>query len=1182
VTTIGYATLQIIPSLDGVSKSVEKQLGGALDGKKFGKSFGKDIASGVKASEADVKRAMDAYSKLYDKQADALGKVKTAQAQLNAVQKSGNEARIVAATERVEKAKRDEARALRDARDGYREYESAAKRAANAGDGVGGGLLDKLKGLGGKGTSAGSEAAAGFVDGFGGPIAALGTKAGPIGLALAAAAGLALVSGGIIAKNVLAGMEQEQQSANVAAKLGLSPQQMKPIAEASAQAYASNFGESVAANMDTARAAIQSGLLDPNATKADVQAMVQQLSTVSDVMGEEIPATARAAQQAIRTGLAGNATQAFDLFTKAQQSGLNVSEDFLDTITEYGTQFRKLGLSGPEAIGLINQAVKGGARDTDVAADALKEFSIRAVDGSKTTVDGFTSIGLNADDMAAKFAQGGQSAHDAFGQVLTAVRDIHDPVEQSRVAVELFGTQAEDLGGALSTFDLSHAVDQLGAVDGAAQRASDTMGNTATGSVESAKRSIEVAADGMQKSLADAFGPGLEQAAAWVSAHQGEITGFFETAANVATEFGGAVLGLGGAITQGMGVVVGAIGDTVGFVLDGFETLLGGASRVAAAFGADGLASDLRDASTELGVVSDQFHGWGEGMKTFGGDLINAGFSLHDFQGGLANTAENINAAKARTQELANVIGALPGGKQIDISAIVVYKDTAGIVIPPDQLRAPVRAPAVPGDTYRGPGRAAGGPISGPGGPTSDLIPIWASNGEHMLTASDVQAMGGQAGVYAFRNMLHRSGGGSIFPMAQIPWPPGKINKTGDRAGNLPNLDSGFNPSQRALPWLLDPDSPIPSGPPGVPLPPTDDDILFPDSQPWWMRKWLEDHPPSSWKNPHRNMLLGAGLGFAGGGAIGPDVKVAGELVGTAYSQAKRNDCSGMVARVIDRTLGMPESGLMSTKNAADWLAARGFKKGIGGPGQISVGWYDHGPNPNDGHMAMTLSDGSNAEAGGGVGDIFQIGGGAAGASNPEFDQHMYLPTVYGEGPAGSGSASAFAGGSAVAAMSGGGGGDLGGFTKAISSSSGGGGGGGGGGGSLSLPSSLSGFGSFAGGKLGDLSKLGEAAGSIVDGQVASALDVFGVPSTPGWLKGISQLVGGISIGGGDGAALPLAANPKPYQNVSADDPGNMHGGRAGQAPGPTYNITARDTEDAFVKAQRVEREKAAAKLSRF
>jgi hypothetical protein len=612
-------------------------------------------------------------------------------------------------------------------------------------------------------------------------------------------------------------------------------------------------------------------------------------------------------------------------------------------------------------------------------------------------------------------------------------------------------------------------------------------------------------------------------------------------------------------------------------------------------------------AATAFHASAQEAYGWGESLRAAGDKLAN--LNLDGLRNGLHNVGTEAQDSGGKVGGLGSALGALPSDKSITVHADTgpaeqtmqawwakwksVIAAAPGDM--PDDTSSPVIHPTdKPPASRGGPGpvpslldpnrpqfRATGGPIRGAGGPTADRIPIWASNGEHMLSVKDVQAMGGQAGVYAFRQALHRGGGGSIFPMAQIPWPPGKINKTGDRAGNLPNLDSGFNPSQRALPWLLDPDSPIPSGPPGVPLPPTDDDILFPDSQPWWMRKWLEDHPPSSWKNPHRNMLLGAGLGFAGGGAIGPDVKVAGELVGTAYSQAKRNDCSGMVARVIDRTLGMPESGLMSTKNAADWLAARGFKKGIGGPGQISVGWYDHGPNPNDGHMAMTLSDGSNAEAGGGVGDIFQIGGGAAGASNPEFDQHMYLPTVYGEGPAGSGSASAFAGGSAVSAMSGGGGGDLGGFTKAISSS-GGGGGGGGGGGSLSLPSSLSGFGSFAGGKLGDLSKLGEAAGSIVDGQVASALDVFGVPSTPGWLKGISQLVGGISIGGGDGAALPLAANPKPYQNVSADDPGNMHGGRAGQAPGPTYNITARDTEDAFVKAQRVEREKAAAKLSRF
>lgn len=134
--------------------------------------------------------------------------------------------------------------------------------------------------------------------------------------------------------------------------------------------------------------------------------------------------------------------------------------------------------------------------------------------------------------------------------------------------------------------------------------------------------------------------------------------------------------------------------------------------------------------------------------------------------------------------------------------------------------------------------------------------------------------------------------------------------------------------------------------------------------------------------------------GFADG--KGPDISVAESLAGTPYSQASRFDCSGTVARVINGALGV-DGGLMSTKNAREWLSERGFVDGSGGPGQISVGWYDHGPNPNDGHMAMTLSDGRNAEAGGKNG-VFTIGAGAAGADDPQFDNRMYLPQMYGEG----------------------------------------------------------------------------------------------------------------------------------------------------------------------------------------
>lgn len=77
------------------------------------------------------------------------------------------------------------------------------------------------------------------------------------------------------------------------------------------------------------------------------------------------------------------------------------------------------------------------------------------------------------------------------------------------------------------------------------------------------------------------------------------------------------------------------------------------------------------------------------------------------------------------------------------------------------------------------PARAAGGPISGVGGPTSDIIPMWASNGEHVLTASDVNAMGGQAGVYAFRSALHRAGGGAVNDAALLAnVPAGRYTQT--------------------------------------------------------------------------------------------------------------------------------------------------------------------------------------------------------------------------------------------------------------------------------------------------------------------------------------------------------------------------------------------------------------------
>lgn len=74
---------------------------------------------------------------------------------------------------------------------------------------------------------------------------------------------------------------------------------------------------------------------------------------------------------------------------------------------------------------------------------------------------------------------------------------------------------------------------------------------------------------------------------------------------------------------------------------------------------------------------------------------------------------------------------------------------------------------------------ATGGAIRGPGTGTSDDILSWLSNGEHVLTAADVDALGGQGGVYALRSLV-KSG-------EPFTWEGGRLRKTtSDRANNGP------------------------------------------------------------------------------------------------------------------------------------------------------------------------------------------------------------------------------------------------------------------------------------------------------------------------------------------------------------------------------------------------------------
>ena len=287
----------------------------------------------------------------------------------------------------------------------------------------------------------------------------------PIGAAIGS-----LAAGGALFDSAAAGAENQ---GILQASLGLSPEDAAKAGKQSGRLYAEGWGGS----LEDSRAAVEASW-KYFGEGPDSEWAARTALGFEKAFGSDSQENIKAVEQMMRTGLIDTPQEGFDILARGYQTGADKAGDLTDTMTEYGTQFRNLGLSGADAIGLMNQGLDNGARDADKVADAFKEFGIRAVDGSKSTAEAFSALGFNADDMAQRIGKGGDSAREATGEVLDALRGVEDPAKRAQIAVGLFGTQAEDLGGALYSLDLDTAASGLGQIEGAADGVSGVLKST--------------------------------------------------------------------------------------------------------------------------------------------------------------------------------------------------------------------------------------------------------------------------------------------------------------------------------------------------------------------------------------------------------------------------------------------------------------------------------------------------------------------------------------------------------------------------------------------------------------------------------------------------------------------------------------------------------------------------------
>ena len=362
-------------------------------------------------------------------------------------------------------------------------------------------------------------------------------------------AGLAAMgTGAIAATKYLADLGGEWQTATnqMASATGAAGEELENLRDVMENVYADNFGEDVA---DVADAV---ALVDRNMANLDKNGLTNATEgalALRDAFEYDVAESTRAAE-AIRKNFGSSAEEAFSLIAAGAQNGLDYSGELIDTINEYSSQFSKLGFTADGMFNLLQSGADSTAWNLDKVGDAIKEFSIRAIDGSDTTVAAFKDLGYNAEEIMATFAAGGEGANEAFFDVINTLLDVDDQVKRDALGVALFGTMWEDLG-----------VEAMEAMAGASQAAYDTEGaleqinqvryNDLDSALQGIGRQMEVsllpAADAVYQSLMDNM-PEITEAMEEVSPVIAEIAEDFADWA-------------GGAISDGLPVLVDGIKD---------------------------------------------------------------------------------------------------------------------------------------------------------------------------------------------------------------------------------------------------------------------------------------------------------------------------------------------------------------------------------------------------------------------------------------------------------------------------------------------------------------------------------------------------------------------------------------------------------------------------------------------
>lgn len=207
-------------------------------------------------------------------------------------------------------------------------------------------------------------------------------------------------------------------------------------------------------------------------------------------------------------GLSGKESLDFIAYGLQNTSG-QFRADFTDALTELIPTFNGMGATAQQAFDMMIAAQESGMENFDALSSLTQGFSDNIIGGSKDVVEGFKSLGGNAEETFKKFQEGGASAYDVFVATAGELGKMEDKTKANQLGVSLFGDVWTEAG--------AQAITSLGAVDGEMEKVNgkaDEMAKKSPGEEwESSLRELQTALLPIGQQLIDGITPVVEMLA---------------------------------------------------------------------------------------------------------------------------------------------------------------------------------------------------------------------------------------------------------------------------------------------------------------------------------------------------------------------------------------------------------------------------------------------------------------------------------------------------------------------------------------------------------------------------------------------------------------------------------------------------------------------------------------------